>query len=183
MDSISERNQTVRDTRPRRPRWPKRPCASPSTSSGTAGSGRSRRSGTAHAGFDVDAGDGSQPEVRLRRGRRNFIAGLSHRVPGHNLYSRVTLVTLVTTRRPIENETLARLNLELDAVRVCRHDATSVLLAMPLRLDGGVTVAWVRDSLGEWLTRRRRCERVLIRASQSRGFRLEPGEPASSVIH
>jgi hypothetical protein len=137
----------------------------------------------AHAGFEVDAGDGSQPAVLLRHGRRHFVAGLSSRVPGQNLYSRVTLVTLVTSRRPIENDTLARVHLELGTVHVCRHNATSVLLSMPLRLDGGVTVAWLEESLREWLSAWRRCERLLVSASQGSSSRIEAHEPEGSVIH
>jgi hypothetical protein len=137
----------------------------------------------AHVGFDVDMRDGVHPAVAMRHGRRHSVAGLGGQVRGRRLFTRITLETLVTSRRPIADDTFALARLELDGANVHRQGEKALVVTMVLRLDGGVTLAWLVQSLREWLELRRRCERVVRAMSRGAVIQLDAGVAAGTVVH
>jgi hypothetical protein len=108
--------------------------------------------------------DGDTPLVTLTRGRRAFLAFMSWRVPGQNLYSLVALQAELTLKQPVSDETISRINSTLHLVKVWRIDRRTVRMHMPLVLNGGVTAAWLVQSLQHWISSWRECERQLRRA-------------------
>jgi hypothetical protein len=104
---------------------------------------------------------GDTPVVALTRGRRAFLAFMDWRLPGQNLYSLVALQAELTLKRPVSEEAISRVNSTMRFVKVWRIDSRAVRLHMPLVLDGGVTAAWLAQSLQHWIRNWRECERQL----------------------
>ena len=104
------------------------------------------------------------PVVALTRGRRAFVAFMGWRVPRQNLYSLVALQAELTLKQPVSDEAISRVNSTLQLVKVCRTDRRTVRMHMPLVLNGGVTAAWLEQSLQHWIRSWRECERQLRRA-------------------
>jgi hypothetical protein len=103
--------------------------------------------------------------VALTRGRRAFLAFMDWRLPGQNLYSLVALQAELTLKQPVSDEVISRVNSTLQLVKVWRTDRRTVRMHMPLVLDGGVTGAWLVQSLQHWMSSWRECERQLRRAA------------------
>ena len=108
---------------------------------------------------------GDAPIVALTRGRRAFLARMDWRVPGQNLYSLVALQAELTLEEPVSDEAISRVNSTLRLVKVWRTDRRTVRMHMPLVLNGGVTAAWLAQSLQHWMSSWRECERQLRRAA------------------
>jgi hypothetical protein len=105
-----------------------------------------------------------KPHVALARGRRSFAASMAWRL-GENLYSLVTLQAEIRLKRPVTDEAIARANAILRLAKVSRTDPHTVRMEMPLVLDGGVTAAWLAQSLRHWMATWRECERQLGRGA------------------
>ena len=104
------------------------------------------------------------PLVALTRGRRAFRACMDWRVPGRSLFSLVALQAELTLKQPVSDEAISRVNSTMRLVKVWRTDSRTVRMHMPLVLNGGVTVAWLAQSLQHWMNSWRECERHLQRA-------------------
>lgn len=121
----------------------------------------------ARVGFEVTVtnnGD-TPPLVALTQGRREFQAVMEWRVRKQNLFSLVVLQADLTLAPPVSDEAISRVNSRFRLVKVTRTDARTVRLRMPLSLEGGVTEAWLAQSLHQWMASWRECERQLRRAA------------------
>ena len=87
------------------------------------------------------------------------------RVAKQNLYSLVALQADLTLTQPVSDEAISQVNSRFQFVKVWRTDARTVRMHMPLVLDGGVTAAWLAQSLHHWMSSWRECERQLRRAA------------------
>jgi hypothetical protein len=96
--------------------------------------------------------------IFLRRHRRKSVAILDGRVPGRDLYTRVTFRTLFAV--DTTDETANRLNGLIRAVRAFRGD-DGVHVEMSINLSGGVTAAWLASAFGDWWSSCRRPEVIL----------------------
>jgi len=110
-------------------------------------------------------GSGDTPHVALAQGQRAFMARLSARTPGQNLYSVVELQAELTLTQPVSDAAIARVNSTMRFVKVGRIGSRAVRIQMPLVLDGGVMAAWLEHSVHHWLLNWRECERQLQRAA------------------
>jgi hypothetical protein len=108
---------------------------------------------------------GDTPVVALTRGRRAFLAFMDCRVPGQNLHSLVGLLAELTLKQPVSDQAISQVNSTLQLVKVWRTDKRTVRMHMPLVLNGGVTAAWLAQSLRHWISSWRECERQLRRAA------------------
>ena len=57
------------------------------------------------------------------------------------------------------------------------------MIAMPLRLDGGVTVDWMAKAFRDWLGAWRRCDRLLKGGGTDEAVRLETCRAGGPVVH
>ena len=120
----------------------------------------------AHAGCHATVtNSGDTPLVALTSGQREFLAVMDWRVPKQNLYSLVALQAELTLKQPVSDEAISRVNSMMRFVKAWRTDNRAVRLHMPLVLDGGVTAAWLVQSLQHWIRSWRECERQLRRAA------------------
>jgi hypothetical protein len=124
-----------------------------------------------HVGLDAELQPGDQPAVKMRRGRQGFLAGFVGRIPDNNLYTVAVFETTVSSASVIDEGTLARIDESLLFARVARLDASSLLLTMPMRFDGGVAVRWIVESFEHWFAAWQECERF-VRAA--RGASVPP---------
>ena len=115
----------------------------------------------AHLGFESEAHGGREPVVHLRHGKRPFVASLSGRIGDGSLYSIVVLEAALTSPGAIDDASVERINDTLRFARVSRAGEQALVLSMPLRLDGGVTVGWMANAFQHWLAAWRGCERLL----------------------
>ena len=82
---------------------------------------------------------------------------------------------------PLSDEAISQVNSRSKFVKVWRTDARTVRLHMPLVLDGGVTAAWLEQSLHHWMSSWRECERQLRRAAApAKHHRISQG-PSSFI--
>lgn len=137
----------------------------------------------AHLGFDVESHSGCQPVLRLRRGRRLFLACLSGRIPDNNLYSVVILETLITSPREINNATFERINDTLAFAQVSRRGPRELVLSMPLRFDGGVTVKWMANAFQHWLAAWRTCRRLVKSTRTTPPMTVKRRRSTETTIH
>jgi hypothetical protein len=120
----------------------------------------------AGAGYQATVtNSGDTPVVALTRGRREFQAVMEWRVAKQNLYSLVALQADLTLPQPPADEAISGINSRFQLVKVWRTDRRTVRMRMPLVLDGGVTAAWLAQSLHHWISSWRECERQLRRAA------------------
>ena len=118
------------------------------------------------AGFQATVtNSGDTPCVALTSGRRKCQAVMDWRVPKQSLYSLVALQAELTLKQPVSDEAISRLNATLRLVKVWRTDSRAVRMHMPLVLEGGVTAAWLGQSLQHWFRSWRECERQLRRTA------------------
>jgi hypothetical protein len=115
----------------------------------------------AHLGFELEPHSRRQPVIHLRHRKRRFDAGFSGDIPDSSLYSIVVLQASLTSPRAIDHELLERINAALRFARVSRADPHALVLSMPLRFDGGVTMNWMVNSFQHWFAAWRACERLL----------------------
>jgi hypothetical protein len=125
---------------------------------------------------------GDAPLVALTRGRRAFLARMDWRIRGRNLYSLVALQAELTLEEPVSDEAISRVNSTLRLVKVWRTDTRTVRMHMPLVLNGGVTAAWLAQSLQHWMSSWRECERQLRRAAVPTRHQ-QASQRAETVIH
>ena len=109
---------------------------------------------------------GDAPIVAMTRGRRAFRARMDWRVSGRNLFSLVALEAELTLKQPVSDEAISSVNSNLKLVKVWRTDERTVRMQMPLVLSGGVTTAWLAQSLQHWMSSWRECERQFRRAAE-----------------
>ena len=120
----------------------------------------------ARAGYQATVtNSGDTRLVALTRGRRKFLAVMDWRVAKQNLYTLVALQADLTLTQRVSDEAISQVNSRSKFVKVWRTDARTVRLRMPLVLDGGVTAAWLEQSLHHWMSSWRECERQLRRAA------------------
>ena len=120
----------------------------------------------ARAGYQATVkNSGDTRLVALTRGRRKFLAVMDWRVAKQNLYTLVALQADLTLTQRVSDEAISQVNSRSKFVKVWRTDARTVRLHMPLVLDGGVTTAWLEQSLHHWMNSWRECERQLRRAA------------------
>lgn len=86
---------------------------------------------------------------------------MSGGVPDGYLYSIVVLQASLTSPRAIDHALLERINAVLRFARVSPADPHALVLSMPLRFDGGVTMDWMVNSFQHWFAAWRACERLL----------------------
>lgn len=135
----------------------------------------------ARAGCDATVRTGEDTTfVALRRGRRTFFASMDWRVPGQNLYSLIALQAQLTLKRPVTDEAVAQINSCMHLVRVCRTGSRTVRMSMPLVVHGGVTAAWIAQSLKCWIRSWRECERQLGRGVPAHRHRTPQG---AELVH
>jgi hypothetical protein len=103
--------------------------------------------------------------VALTRGRRKFLAFMDWRIAKQNLYSLVALQADLTLTQPLSDGAISQVNSRFKFVKVWRTEAHTVRIRMPLVLDGGVTAAWLAQSLHHWMSSWRDCEREFRRAA------------------
>jgi hypothetical protein len=129
-----------------------------------------------HAGFQATVTkSGDSPLVALTRGRREFQAVMDWRVAKQNLYSLVALQADLTLAQPVADEAISRVNSRLQLVKVWRTGMRTVRIRMPIVLDGGVTAAWLAQSLHHWIRSWRECERQLpLAAVPAKHHRTSP---------
>jgi hypothetical protein len=135
-----------------------------------------------HLGFALEPRGGKWPTARLRRGKREFQATLADRVEGKSRYSSVVLEAVLETPRGTDAAALGRLGERHPFVRIMSGGPRSLVLAMPLRLDGGVTVDWMANAFRHWFGAWRRCER-LLRAGAGEAPRPGAGRASGPVVH
>jgi hypothetical protein len=117
-------------------------------------------------GFDATVTNtGDTPLVAVTHGRREFQAVMEWRAAKQNLYSLVALQADLTLTQPVSDEAISRVNSRFRLMKVWRTDARTVRLRMPLSLEGGVTEAWLTQSLHHWISSWRECERQLRRTA------------------
>jgi hypothetical protein len=85
-------------------------------------------------------------------------------VPGQSLYSLIALQAELTLKRPVTDEAIEQINSTMRLVKVCRTGNQTVRMHMPLVVSGGVTAAWIAQSLQHWIRSWRECERQLRRS-------------------
>ncbi len=136
----------------------------------------------AHLGFEIDAHSRRQPVVHLRRGKKQFLAGLGNRIPDGNLYSTVVLQAPLTSPRAIDHAMVERINDTLRFAHVSRADQQALLLSMPLRLDGGVTVNWMANAFQHWFAAWRASER-LLKSPRTAKAKAKRRRPTGPTIH
>jgi hypothetical protein len=135
----------------------------------------------ARAGWDATVRtEADTPFVALRRGRRAFLAVMDWRVMRQNLYSLIALQTELRLKGPVSDEALAEVNAHLRLVKVCRTGNHTVRMHMPLAISGGVTTAWMAQSLQHWMSSWRECERQLRRGVRAQQRRTSP---AAELVH
>ena len=61
------------------------------------------------------------------------------------------------TQQPVSDEAISRANSTFQLVKGWRTDTRTVRMRMPLVLDGGVTAAWLVQSLHHWMSSWREC--------------------------
>jgi len=110
------------------------------------------------AGFEAVVTSDELEDVRfvvLGWDRWTSVAILDGRVPGHDLYS---LITLQRTLSPqVTDEAIQELNATLRFLRVHRGNG-KVLAQMPISLSGGVTAQWLILAFRQWIEASRRSE-------------------------
>ena len=73
----------------------------------------------------------------------------------------MVLQASLTSPRAIDDALVERINDTLRFARVSRADPHALVLSMPLRFDGGVTVNWMANAFQHWFAAWRTCERLL----------------------
>ena len=137
----------------------------------------------AHLGFESEAHARREPVVHLRHGKRPFVARLSGRIGDGSLYSVVVLEAALTSPGALDDGSVERINDTLRFARVSRAGEQALLLSMPLRLDGGVTVGWMANAFRHWLTAWRGCERLLKRRRAVGALQAKRRRAAGPTVH
>jgi hypothetical protein len=128
------------------------------------------------AGWEATVKMGADtPFVMLRRGRRTFLASMDWHVAGRNLYSLIGLQAELRLTQAVSDEAIAQVNSHMHLVQVYRTGNQSVRMHMPLAMSGGVTAAWIAQSLQHWLRSWRECERLLRRSTRAQQRQPSPG--------
>jgi hypothetical protein len=112
--------------------------------------------------------DDGAPIVLVRRGRLRFAVRFDAHREG-SVFAAVVLNTLMTSARDISPDLVAELSAQLFGLTVLRNAAREVRLSMLLRLDGGVTAAWISESIRYWHASLSRCRRLLRPGERRRG--------------
>jgi hypothetical protein len=73
----------------------------------------------------------------------------------------VILDALLDPGHPTSDATLKMVNAGPAHVTVLRHEGYGIRVSGLLRLEGGVTAAWILSSVEYWFAAVRRCERML----------------------
>jgi hypothetical protein len=117
----------------------------------------------------VTTADGG-PLLLAKRGRRRFMARFVGQVRENGRFTAVILDALLDPGHPTSDATLATVNAGLPQVTVLRHEGSGMRVSGLLRLEGGVTAAWILSSVEYWFAAVRRCERML----QGDDMRMKP---------
>ncbi len=136
-----------------------------------------------HLGVDAGLQGGSPPVVGLRRGKRVCLAGFGARLADQNLYAAVGLEALVSSPRAIDDTTVEHIAQALELTRIARRGERALVLAMPLRLDGGVTVDWLANALRYWFAAWRTCERLVKGSRAPLALVEKTRRPSDARVH
>jgi hypothetical protein len=134
-------------------------------------------------GIEVEIREDPHPVARLRRGKRTFLARFDGNRPGTSSFPVVTLQASFESPLAIPAAKVRRITRALPFVRVARAGRQELRLAMPLRLDGGVTAEWMTNALRHWLAALRRCDLLLRGARGPRETRLDRLRPVGTLVH
>jgi hypothetical protein len=126
----------------------------------------------------VTMADGG-PLLLAKRGRRRFMARFAGQVPNSGRFTAVILDALLDPGHPTSDVTLAMVNAGLPQVTVFRHEGATIRVSGLLRLEGGVTAAWILRSVEYWCAAVRRCERML----QGHDGRMKPPTRRKAQLH
>lgn len=137
----------------------------------------------AHLGFEVEAHGRREPVVHLRHGNRPFVASLRGRLGDGCLYSIVVLEAALTSPGALDDTSVERMNDTVRFARVSRAGEQGLVLSMPLRLDGGVTVGWLANALQHWLAAWRGCERLLKGRRTVKALQARRRRAAGPTVH
>ncbi len=137
----------------------------------------------AHLGIEVEIRDDPHPVARLQKGKRTFLARFDGNRPGGSSFPVVTLQASFELPLVVAAPLVRRIRRALPFVRVARTGRQELVLAMPLRLDGGITAEWLTNALRHWLAALRRCDRLLRGARDPREPRFEQLRPLGSLVH
>ncbi len=137
----------------------------------------------AHLGFEVEAHGRREPVVHLRHGNRPFVASLRGRLGDGCLYSIVVLEAALTSPGALDDTSVERMNDTVRFARVSRAGEQGLVLSMPLRLDGGVTVGWLANALQHWLAAWRGCERLLKGRRTVKALQARRRQAAGPTVH
>jgi hypothetical protein len=136
-----------------------------------------------HLGLEVEGYDRSQPVLHLRRGKKRFIASVGGPDLGGAPSSIVVLQASLTSPRAIDDAVVERVGDSLLYARVRRATQRALILGMPVRLDGGVTVYWMANAFQYWFSEWRGCERLLKRAWTAREMKPTRGRTPGPTVH
>lgn len=139
----------------------------------------------AHLGFGSEAHGRRDPVVPMRHGKRPFLASLSGRIGDGSLYSIVVLEAALTSPGALDDASVERINDTLRFARVSRtgEQEQALVLSMPLRLDGGVTVGWMANAFQHWLAAWRLSERLLKGRRTVKGLQAIRRRVAGRTVH
>ena len=137
----------------------------------------------AHLGFEVSPLTSPPRTFCLRKGRRQFLAHVSDRSGQGDLHSVVILEASLAAAHTIDSATVDRMRDTLRFTRLSRAGQQALALAMPLRLDGGVTVNWMANSLQHWFAEWRACERLLRSMRTPGTTRNKRHRSGGSTVH
>lgn len=137
----------------------------------------------AHLGFESEGHGRREPVVPMRHGKRPFLASLSGRLGDGNLYSTVVLEAALPSPGAVDDASVERINDTLRFARVSRAGEQALVLSMPLRLDGGVTVGWMANAFQHWLAAWRLSERLLKGRRTVKGLRARGRRVAGPTVH
>ena len=134
-------------------------------------------------GFELEPRAGRLPTVLVRAGKREFQVTLAGRAAGRSLYSTLVLEAVLEAPRALDAGLVRRVSERLPFLRIARRGPRSLVIAMPLRLDGGVTVDWMAKAFRDWLGAWRRCDRLLKGGGTDEAVRLETCRAGGPVVH
>ncbi len=116
------------------------------------------------AGFDATVTNRDDtPIVALTRGRRAFLALMDGPLPRQHLFSLIAFQAELRLKWLVTDEAIAQVNSTMQFVKIWRTGRYTVRMHMAIALDGGVTAAWLAQSLHNWMSSWRACERQLRR--------------------
>ena len=89
----------------------------------------------------------------------------------------------LTSPRAIDDAMVERVNDRAPFAHVSRAEPQALVLSMPMRLDGGVTVSWRANAFQHWVAARRAPERLLKSPRTAQAMKAKPRRSAGPTVH